>query len=517
MRCVVLERRADWRRAAPGTRGASTRFGVLLAVGGLASCAVTDFDGAGSAVYRYVLGYDVSAGASLSGGTHDLTVPGDSKDDAIDGPNQPGRLHPGLRRPEAMVWDATIDHGQTDIELSPSSFWPRSTNGIAWRWAGAETLSPVEKYDQLFHPDTPTPVSQVEHVAAEDLDRSPRKRGPRHGHPTLVARGPATAWELQHHGTYDPAAHPAPWWSHLSGWASYVTTEPGGAPHRDIRVRLVEGRLLECSGDEPDCVHFRMADIEALMTELYSNDRATLAGRRCTIDVDKMKRDRYGRPRDPACRDLNPGSFHVAVTRLLGGGADHLAGASVSRPTFVVDNNLDWQVWSFPLVKFQIDEQEEIGVEEANQLVGASGSSYEFNGRAIRFVHVKLRYWVMAEQVTDRSELEKPGRARATNLQEIMLHYVLELDAGGYILGGEWIDEPAWLWLWPEEGVDSKRLHPDFLWMAADHRGWGEGLDDEGGFDDNPFIRYSKVKALLDCANAPWTCAQGVGNDRQLQ
>ncbi len=57
------------------------------------------------------------------------------------------------------------------------------------------------------------------------------------------------------------------------------------------------------------------------MTELYHSDSATVSGRRCETREDLVQRDQYGRPIDPACRDLNPGTMHVAMTGLLGLGA----------------------------------------------------------------------------------------------------------------------------------------------------------------------------------------------------
>src|SRR5690606_27401296 len=108
--------------------------------------------------------------------------------------------------------------------------------------------------------------------------------------------------------------------------------------------------------------------------------RATFSGRRCNTSPDEMDRDELGRPTDPACRDLNAGSFHISVTGLLGRGANFLfEGAGDKRfPAFVIDHNYDWEVWNFPLVRYELDEQVEITEEQANQLVGASGSDYRF-------------------------------------------------------------------------------------------------------------------------------------------
>jgi hypothetical protein len=83
---------------------------------------------------------------------------------------------------------------------------------------------------------------------------------------------------------------------------------------------------------------------------------------------------------------------------------------------------------------------------------------------------------------------------------------VLELDSANRILGGEWIDQPAYTW---SDDGRSKRLHPDFLWMATERAGTGESANDTGGGDDDPYLDGSKIDALLDCADDPTTCAPG--------
>ena len=121
-------------------------------------------------------------------------------------------------------------------------------------------------------------------------------------------------------------------------YASYATAEAGNAPQRDIWVKMDGDKVVECTGNTTGCVFFRMGDIEALMTELYFSDQATFAGRRCNTAPDKMERDEYGRPVDPACRDLNPGSWHTAIVGLLNRGAKPLmdtADLDIQFPPFI--------------------------------------------------------------------------------------------------------------------------------------------------------------------------------------
>ncbi len=463
-----------------------------------------------SPVYRYLLGHDGEE--AVTGGAHWVRRPEELRGnrEKIDSANRGDRLHHELSDKEYTTFDPSNTTGETDWDVFASNWWPQSKNGTAWRWqpgapqsyddlSDAARLSPIEKYDLMFNPGQTKEVEAVSHCryreAVEDAENCDKI-----DHPAVTVAGPATKWELENQGTYQQY-EPEGWWGHCNGWASYVTAEPLGAPERDISVKLVEGELVECvDTNEDGCTFWKAGDIEALMTELYFSDQATFSGRRCNANPDDLEVDEYGRPVETACRDLNPGSFHIAITGLLGKGATNLVTKEKGRPAFIIDHNADWEVWNFPIVRFEISDQEEVSEERANELIGATGSDYEFNSSAKKFVRVKLEYWMVSDGVS-QSEMMKVASDRNVQPHQVELNYVLELDNKDVILGGEWIESPVAL------GPDNKKLHPDFMWMAIDPTGYGEGSDDQGGDDDNPHVRYSKVKSLLECANKPETCA----------
>lgn len=499
---------------------------LSLALFAAVACSATDDSGSGPGsgapgtlpqelgVYRYVLGVDSVASRSLTGGAHEVIVPVDrDKADKIDDANKPSRLHPKLGEPEYQKYDPGITKGETDFKVFPSSWWAQSKDGIAKRWTGGEpdrnkihdteNLSPVEKYDVLFHPGQQKQVAAVEHWDARELNKPEAERGAKHKHEAVTVAGPATKWELENHGLYQTFAHPDSWWGHCNGWSSYATLEPEPAPARDIVVKLdPSGKIYECDPGESGCTLFRMGDIEALFTELYFSDKATFAGRRCNVDPDKIERDEFGRPKQSECRDLNPGSFHIGVTGLLARGAYYLNDNRPGKPPFVIDHNWDWEVWNFPLVKFEISEQQELSKEDAAKLVAAAAREYVWNEDATKFVRIKLKYWMVSDGVGD-GEMLKNAYLRGTAPHETELNYVLELNDAGTILGGEWTQDPSTTW-----GEDNKKLHPDFFWMAVRNDGHGESADDLGGDDDNPFVSYAKVKMLAKCANDKNSCAK---------
>lgn len=483
----------------------------------IAGCSQGDLDvnprPAGDGAYRYVLGHDPATGNPIIGGVHKVVVltADRGKAEAIDSANQPSRLHPDLGKTEYGVYDRALDGGETDWDVFASSWWPQSKNGTAWRWQpGAaqdynvhddvDKLSPLEKIDKMMYPGQTQQVAEVEHCEYRDFVDNGEEDCEKIKRPALTVIGPATKWEMENQGTYQ-TYDPEYWWGHCNGWASYATAEPLGAPLRDVRVKHEGDEIIECEAGEEDCVLFKMADIEALMTELYFSDEATFSGRRCNTAPDEIEKDEFGRPTDPACRDLNPASLHTTVTGLFSRGARNLVtNEEDRRPAFVIDHNFDYEVWNFPLVKYEIRSSTDLTEAQAIEAVGATGSDYQFNSAATTFAQIHMTYWMVSDGVA-ANKLLLQAKQRNVPLQPVDLHYVLEMNDQGKILGGEWIQDPSSTW-----GENSKELHPDFMWMAIDPVGWGEGADDLGGNSDNPYVSYPIVQAILRCSNEPESC-----------
>ncbi|MEM6991109.1 MAG: pre-peptidase C-terminal domain-containing protein [Myxococcota bacterium] len=462
--------------------------------------------------YYYVLGYDPATGKQVRGGTHEVvTYDANGKREAINSANRTSRLHPAMTaNSDYLLYDENLRQGGTDWDVFASTWWPQSRNGTAWRWqpganqdyndlSDVDRLSPMEKYDLLFYPGQTATVAEVDHCEYRDYVDDP-ENCETINHPALTVAGPATKWELENQGVYQ-FVEPENWWGHCNGWASYATAEPLGYPVRDVHVQFDDGQIYECEAGTEGCMLWRMADIEALMTELYFSDQATFSGSRCNTTPDEIERDEHGRPTDPECRDLNPGSFHAAITGMMARGADELVEGmpDIERPAFIIDHNWDHEIWNFPVVAFDVNSTDEVTAEEAQALVGGEGA-YQFNAAATRFVRVQLTYQMISDSVPP-TELLRRADTRDLDPVDVVLNYVLELDSGDRILGGEWIDDPTVSW-----GEDSKELHPDFMWKALAPRGWGEGADDLGGDSDNPFVAYSRMQMILRCANDADTC-----------
>ncbi|AUX23195.1 hypothetical protein SOCEGT47_037180 [Sorangium cellulosum] len=455
----------------------------------------------------YVLGFSPETGQIL-GGSHTLLIPVTGAREMMDAANLPTSLHPELGGAYSF-FNSSVRHGQATGPFA-SQWWPHSRNGIADRWnsvvkdygnltSDPDNLSPAEKYDLLFYAGQARSLEPITSFRVDEMSRPEGLRAAPHVARAARVAGPTTEWELRHHGLYQGVT-PEYWWGHCNGWAAYVVAEGSGPPRRDVRVRLAGGTLIECASVELGCILFRTADIEALMTEVYHHDAVTSSGRRCEMRADQVLRDHYGRPIDPACRDLNPGTMHVAMTGLLGLGAGPISATSSggrARRSFVVDHTWHREVWSYPVTSFSIDAIEEVSAQRAAQLVcsggyqGADCYNYRFNPSASRFVRVAARYGMISDEVSTAALLQPPALRNVAPVSS-ELHYVLELDNQLRVLGGEWIKNPAFI-----NGINGKEMHPDYLWLPVRPQGAGEDSDDLGGSGDNPYISYSRAKALL--------------------
>jgi hypothetical protein len=105
---------------------------------------------------------------------------------------------------------------------------------------------------------------------------------------------------------------------------------------------------------------------------------------------------------------------------------------------------------------------------------GAAPTSYVFNAQAVKFQKVSLEVDYIGE--SSASTDGNLGSSINSYTHTDQYEYILELDAAGKIIGGEWLNE-------------SKKSHPDFLWLPT-----GVAGDSVAGGK----ITYAQVKALLD-------------------
>lgn len=248
------------------------------------------------------------------------------------------------------------------------SWWPYSQGGVAKRPAPNE-LSALEKYDAVSN-----------------------------------QQGLATAWELQQSQLWGGYS----WAGHCNGLAAAGTMTQN--PTRGVNYRGVD---------------FSADDVRALLVELWQGG-GQLVGGRC--DEQFVTVDPLGRFGSAACRDLNPGTFHVNLGNFLG----------LFRTPLIIDVTALDQVWNYPIVSYQVLHRQDLSAADANSYLGAFGYDYAFNPSASAFVYFRTQIQL------------------ATGVNQ-EYDYIIEMDQQGQIIGGEWVGA-------------SKSNHPDFMWRHTSPR-----------------------------------------------
>jgi hypothetical protein len=214
--------------------------------------------------------------------------------------------------------------------------------------------------------------------------------------------GKAAAWEAAHSAQHAGT----PWAGHCNGLAAAGINTP--EPRKPV-VR--------------NGVTFSVEQVKALLVEAYQGTVSSgrVVGGSCS---QPLTTDAHGRPTDDWCRDLNPGSLHLALGNFIG-----KFGVPV-----VLDIQNGVQVWNYPAVSYNASINV-IDAHEAQRLVTGQSAAYSFNSNAVSFRSVTMTISLI-------------------NNTQLFLTYVLELDANGKVIGGEWTGS-------------SKINHPDFVWRLT--------------------------------------------------
>ena len=327
------------------------------------------------------------------------------------------------------------------------SYWPTYQDSINYHWAGADSLSPSKKYEVAFG------GSGVEDAisAYYGIDsRAQSRRCTEDSQCDASLDESCSIRDGESRGRCIPT-----WFGICHAWAPAAILLP------EPKHAVVKNG-----------VRFDVQDIKALVSLVHDDVGSKFVSMRCNLSAGEMERDEDGRP-NSACRDTNPGTLHILLTNYLG----------IKKQSFVEDRTFDYQVWNQPLRSYEILEQTNVTAQEANRLVVASTGNtprrYKFNPDAVSFLHVKTEVQYIGETAPEAGNVSSridhyTGHSR--------YDYVLELDAQGAIIGGEWVGK-------------SKSQHPDFLWLPDEQ--------DESATFAGGAISYANVKALAIASVAP--------------
>lgn len=305
--------------------------------------------------------------------------------------NDPARL---IDRTELRL-SALPNSGAVDESQHPWSetYWPSYEGGIAARW--------YKKNESGFAYSFTTQAQLTEMSLEERQSLSPAEKYDllqgRYDFPLVKSERSRTS-----------ADRPS-WEGLCHGWAAAA-------------LKFREPKPIVLKNPDGIEIPFGSSDVKALI--LYYQGQVARApsrflGSRCNTE-NEVSDDTM---RDPECRDVNAGAFHVILANQLG----------KLKQGFVMDKNPSLQVWNQPVFAFKST----LGKHQPPS-PGASPKAVEEI-----LVETEVTY---ALEISSKWEpvLGTDAQSDTTALYS----YRIEIDRNGKVVGGEWLesDRPDFLW-----------------------------------------------------------------------
>ncbi len=262
----------------------------------------------------------------------------------------------------------------------------------------------------------------------------------------------AAEWEKKYH-TIPSTDEAAGWAGHCNGFAAAASR------HAEPKQSVIRGTTT-----------FLPTDIKALMAEIHFGVKYYfLGGNRCGLNEASALMP-PGAREDPitldGCDDVNPGSFHIAMTNWIG----------IQKRPIILDIHGKLQVWNYPHWKYLVASREVSMADAVRIITGdTAATTYPFNPAAKKFRSVAM---TLTHTDAFKDEIMTSQVAAAKRFQALSYNYILELDTSGTIIGGEWVSA-------------SQKDHPDFVWVALEpvH---GDGT----AYSSNPNLEVQEVLKL---------------------
>lgn len=232
---------------------------------------------------------------------------------------------------------------------------------------------------------------------------------------------------------YDENGNVESWMGICHGWAAAAIVEP--RPESTVEVLSLDGKWQ---------VALNPTEIKGLVSYSWATNRFRNVSLGIRCNQKNPGRDENGRIKDEACFDLNPATWHLAMTHLIG----------MDKRSFVMDATFDYEVWNQPIVAYSYTYFNPQTRKAQQKIKLATVSRGKFTqdlykkyrpAEARSFVGVSMKVGYVVE--TQANEMETDS-SQQDAIRWVKYDYDLELDEAGQIIGGEWY-------------LDS---HPDFIW-----------------------------------------------------
>lgn len=230
------------------------------------------------------------------------------------------------------------------------------------------------------------------------------------------------------------------WTGICHGWAPAALTFE--EPVRAVTVQSANG----------GSVRFTPTDVKALASQLWAEEtELNFVGGKCARH--NPPRDAIGRVSAPECHDTNPGTWHMAITNLIG----------IHKRGFIMDATYDYEVWNHPVYAYDFTYFNPQTLEPTPLWRSALVPIERYTIDKFKPYRAQGTKYVIGVAMNVRYVVEtNPTSAEKSQKLAKMVRYVydLELDANHQIIGGEWYTNK----------------HPDWLWTPKSHRPVSTGI-----------------------------------------
>jgi len=308
-------------------------------------------------------------------------------------------------------YDSTIKYVSGAPATSPwsSTYWPTFLDSTNFKWDGKS--SAIEKYEKAFKvTGLKVAISQASGVLSQTLFSGQCKTNANcKSDEVCVDRG---SYNVSPRFVCIPT-----WFGVCHAWAPASFME--APPKRPV---IANG------------VRFEINDLLALTIQMYNwqlnsklYDSLHVVGRVCPKFTSSFSFDKFGRPTDQTCRDMNAGLFHVIITNIVGR----------EKKTFFFNRRMDREIWNQPFAGYRIRSVSTLSASYARKLMVtrnddyAEGSPFSPNAKTFKLVRTTIWY-------TEENDPTKVKVVQSVTTP-MELQYILELDSAGKIVGGEWV------------------------------------------------------------------------------
>ncbi|MGZ3771464.1 MAG: hypothetical protein ACXVCP_09155 [Bdellovibrio sp.] len=334
-----------------------------------------------------------------------------------------------------------LTSGKVEVQPWSGDYWAYAAGIIAARYRDPEFIY-LWDWKKRFDLVTENPASKI---ISSQGQQGINTLSPAEKYDLLVgdqSGGLTSAMWNQGKKFFDEYGNVESWMGICHGWAPASIMEP--RPAKTISVPSTDGKWQ---------VSLNPSDIKGLVSYSWATNRVPTVtlGNRC--NKKNPPHDENGRIKDSECFDLNPATWHLVTTHMVG----------MDKRSFVMDATYDYEVWNQPVLAYSYTYFNPQTRKAEQDLQSATVKKEDFTQdkfkkyrpmEARSFVGIRMKVGYVVETMANEAETDSEQQDA---IRWVSYEYDLELDDADNIIGGEWY-------------IDS---HPDFVWNPKrEERPW---------------------------------------------